>query len=61
MIAGGDKEVHFQNSLYIIFKMLGYNVQVEQVTSQGRMDITVQTEDYIYRVSSFIFLFLLQI
>ena len=48
MIAGGDKEVHFQNSLYIIFKMLGYNVQVEQVTSQGRMDITVQTEDYIY-------------
>ena len=48
MIAGGDKEVHFQNSLYIIFKMLGYNVQVEQVTSQGRMDITIQTKDYIY-------------
>ena len=28
--------------------MLGYNVQVEQATSQGRMDITVQTEDYVY-------------
>lgn len=48
MIAGGDKEVHFQNSFYIIFKMLGYNVQVEQATSQGRMDITIQTKDYIY-------------
>ena len=48
MIAGGDKEVHFQNSIYIIFKMLGYNVQVEQSTSQGRMDITIQTKDYIY-------------
>ena len=32
----------------MIFTMLGYNVQVEQATSQGRMDITVQTKDYIY-------------
>ena len=48
LIAGGDKEVHFQNSIYIIFKMLGYNVQVEQATSQGRIDITIQTKDYIY-------------
>ena len=32
----------------MIFTMLGYNVQVEQATSQGRMDITVQTEDYVY-------------
>ena len=48
MIAGGDKEVHFQNSIYIIFKMLGYNVQVEQSTSQGRIDVTIQTKDYIY-------------
>ena len=48
MIAGGDKEVHFQNSIYIIFKMLGYNVQVEQATSQGRIDLTIQTKDYIY-------------
>ena len=28
--------------------MLGYNMQVEQATSQGRMDITIQTKDYIY-------------
>ena len=48
MLAGGDKEVHFQNTLYLIFVMLGYNVQVEQTTSQGRMDVTIQTKDYIY-------------
>ena len=47
-LAGGDKEVHFQNTLYLIFMMLGYNVQVEQATSQGRMDVTLQTKDYIY-------------
>lgn len=28
--------------------MLGYNVQVEQATSQGRMDVTLQTKDYVY-------------
>ena len=48
MLAGGDKEVHFQNTLYLIFTMLGYNVQVEQATSRGRMDVTIQTKDYAY-------------
>ena len=48
LLAGGDKEVHFQNTLYLIFMMLGYNVQVEQATSQGRMDVTIQTPDYVY-------------
>ena len=48
MLAGGDKEVHFQNTLYLVFTMLGYNVQVEQATSRGRMDVTIQTKDYVY-------------
>ena len=48
MLAGGDKEVHFQNTLYLIFVMLGYNVQVEKATSQGRMDVTIQTPEYVY-------------
>ena len=48
MVAGADKEKDFQNTLYLIFIMLGYNVLVEQATSQGRMDITIQTKDYIY-------------
>ena len=48
MVVGADKEKDFQNTLYLIFTMLGYNVQVEQATSQGRIDITIQTKDYIY-------------
>ena len=48
MVAGADKEKDFQNTLYLIFILLGYNVQVEQATSQGRMDITIRTKDYIY-------------
>ena len=48
MVAGGDKEVHFQNSIYIVFKILGFHVDVEQATSQGRIDLTIQTKDYIY-------------
>ena len=48
LMAGGDKEVHFQNTLYLIFMMLGYNVQVEQATSQGRMDVAIETRDYVY-------------
>ena len=44
----GDAEKYFQNTFYLIFQLLGFNVVVEQATSQGRMDITIQTKDYIY-------------
>ena len=44
----GDAEKYFQNTFYLIFQLLGFNVAVEQATSQGRMDVTIQTEDYIY-------------
>lgn len=44
----GDKEVYFQNTLYVFFKMLGFYVDVERHTSNGRMDVLMQTKDYIY-------------
>jgi hypothetical protein len=44
----GKLEVYFQNSLLIIFKLMGFYVQVERHTSKGRMDVTIQTHDYIY-------------
>ena len=50
MVAGADKEKDFQNTIYLIFIMLGYNVRVEQATSQGRIDVTIQTKDYIYLI-----------
>lgn len=44
----GKKEVYFQNMVYIIFKMLGLYVQAERATSRGRMDMIVQTSNYVY-------------
>lgn len=44
----GKKELYFHNAVYIIFKMLGFYVQVERATSEGRMDMVIQTKDYIY-------------
>ena len=44
----GDLEVYFQNTLYVIFRMLGFYVEVERHTTNGRMDIVIQTPEYIY-------------
>ena len=44
----GKLEVYFQNSLLTIFKLMGFYTQVERHTSRGRMDVTIQTSDYIY-------------
>ncbi|CDD49775.1 putative uncharacterized protein [Bacteroides sp. CAG:875] len=43
-----DREVHYQNILYIIFKLMGFYVQVEYHTSHGRIDLVLQTQDYVY-------------
>ena len=34
--------------MYIIFELLGEYVQTEKQTSNGRIDILLQTKDYIY-------------
>ena len=44
----GSLEIYFQNSLMMLFKLLGFYVQVERHTSKGRMDVTLQTKDYVY-------------
>ncbi len=41
-------EKHFQDTTYLLFKLLGFYVEVERHTSRGRMDVTVCTKDYIY-------------
>ncbi len=43
-----DQEIHYQNVLFIIFKLLGFYTHAEYHTSCGRIDLTVQTPDYIY-------------
>ena len=44
----GDAEKYFHNAVYIIFKLLGFYVDVEHATSNGRIDLVVKTKDYIY-------------
>jgi len=44
----GDKELYFQNTMYVIFKMMGFYVDIERTTSYGRIDMVVKTQDNIY-------------
>ena len=43
-----DLELHYQNVLFIVFKLLGFYTRAEYHTSKGRIDLTVQTDRYIY-------------
>lgn len=44
----GDSEKNFQYAMYIIMELLGEYVQAERSTSNGRIDLILQTSDYIY-------------
>ena len=44
----GDKELYFQNAMYVIFMLLGLYVDVERHTTDGWMEVVVQTADYVY-------------
>lgn len=41
-------ENHYQNVLFILSKLLGFYVQAEYHTSQGRIDMVLQSADYTY-------------
>lgn len=43
-----DLELHYQNVLFIVFKLIGLYTQVEYHTSRGRVDLVVQTDRFIY-------------
>ena len=44
----GDKEVYFQNVMYVVFRLMGFFTHVERATSNGRIDLTIETPNYIY-------------
>ena len=46
----GDAEKNFQYAMYIIMELVGEYVQAERTTSNGRIDLLLQTKDYIYIV-----------
>lgn len=43
-----DQELHYQNVLFIVFKLIGFYVKAEYHTSQGRVDLVLQTDEFIY-------------
>ena len=44
----GDTELYFHNVTSLVFKLLGFYTDVERHTTDGRMDMLVQTKDFIY-------------
>ena len=44
----GNLEIYFQNTIYVLFRLIGFYVEVERRTTRGRIDITMQTPQYIY-------------
>lgn len=43
----GDKELYFQNTMWAVFKVMGFYVDVERKTSKDRIDIVVKTDNNI--------------
>ena len=44
----GDRENHFQNMMWVVFKMMGFYSHTEYHTSDGRIDLLVETPQYRY-------------
>lgn len=45
---GSVPEDHFQNAIYLVFTLMGYRAHVEQRMSRRRIDMTVETDGYVY-------------
>ena len=43
-----ELENHYQNVMYIITKLMGFYVQAEYRTSNGRIDLLIGTDKYVY-------------
>ena len=41
-------ELHYQNVLFIVFKLVGFYVKAEYHTSEGRIDLVLQTDKFVY-------------
>lgn len=44
----GELELYFQNTMYVMLKMMGLYVKTEYRTSNGRIDIVFETGKYVY-------------
>lgn len=44
----GQAELYFQNVMFVVLKMLGFYIMTERHTSYGRIDLLLQTNDFVY-------------
>ena len=44
----GNDELYFQNTMYVMLKIIGQQVQVERHTSNVLIDVLIQTDKYVY-------------
>ena len=43
-----EQELHYENVLFIVFKLVGFYTQVEYKTNNGRVDLVLKTDKFIY-------------
>ena len=41
-------EVHYRNTIYLMLVMCGHRAEVEKQTAMGRIDVSLETDDYVY-------------
>ncbi len=44
----GTSEDHFRTAIYLLFTLMGFYTKMEDRTSSGSIDLTVETPDYVY-------------
>ncbi len=44
----GHLEIHYQNIMFVIMKLMGFYAHTEYRTSSGRIDMTIETSQYVY-------------
>ena len=47
-LSEGKHEIYYENNLYLILRLLGFDIRTEEETSDGRIDATLKTRQFIY-------------
>ncbi|MBI4647826.1 MAG: PD-(D/E)XK nuclease domain-containing protein [Bacteroidia bacterium] len=45
-----DKENYYHSIFYLVIKLLGFDIETEVLTSDGRIDAVIKTDNHIYIV-----------
>ena len=48
LVHGGDRERHYHNVIYLLTRLMGFYVKTEYQTAAGRIDMVLETSDYVY-------------